>query len=71
MMGFEVEGVPAGKGILPIEKLVDRLLMWGKCESGILELWTPQQSTIEETITLETRWADESISYLKNIAGLN
>jgi hypothetical protein len=67
MMGFEVEGVPAGQGILPIGKLVNQLSEWGKCESGILELWTPQQPTIDETIRLESRWADESIAYLKGI----
>lgn len=67
MMGFEVEGVPAGKGILPIEKLVSQLRVWGKCESCILELWTPQQSTINETIRLESQWADESILFLKSI----
>ena len=67
MMGFEVEGVPAGQGILPIERLVSQLSEWGKCESGILELWTPQQPTIDETIRLESRWADESIAYLKGI----
>ena len=67
MMGFQVEGQPAGKGMLPIKDLVNKLTAFGRCQSGILELWTPQQNSIEETITLEKAWAEESIEFLKNI----
>jgi sugar phosphate isomerase/epimerase len=66
-MGFEIEGRPAGQGMLPIQKIVRELSKEGKCQSGILELWTPQQKSIEDTIALELSWADESIRYLKNL----
>jgi sugar phosphate isomerase/epimerase len=67
MMGFEVEGLPAGKGMLPVKNLIERLDRWGRCQSGILELWTPQQMNIEATIRMEKLWAMESIEFLKTI----
>jgi sugar phosphate isomerase/epimerase len=67
MMGFTIEGKPAGQGMLPIKQVLDKLEKWGRCQSGILELWTPQQTTIEDTIKLEEQWTAESIQYLKTI----
>lgn len=66
-MGFLVEGLPAGKGFLNIEMLVSRLSEYGKCDSAILELWTPPEAGIELTIKKEKEWADESVSFLKKI----
>jgi sugar phosphate isomerase/epimerase len=65
MMGFSIEGAPAGKGMLPIEEIILKLEKWGECESGILELWTPQSETLEETIRLEEKWVEQSINFLK------
>ena len=66
-MGIIIEGSPAGKGMLNISELVDKLCNTNKCQSAILELWTPPETKIEETILKEERWASESIEYLKNI----
>jgi predicted dinucleotide-binding enzyme len=33
-------------------------------QMAILELWTPYQGKMEDTISLEAQWADASISYL-------
>ncbi|MBK7713106.1 MAG: sugar phosphate isomerase/epimerase [Bacteroidales bacterium] len=66
-MGFVIEGRPAGKGMLDIRKLVKELSERGRCHSAILELWTPPEAVIEETIIKEERWAAESIDYLKSI----
>ncbi|HLF33821.1 MAG TPA: TIM barrel protein [Cyclobacteriaceae bacterium] len=66
MMGFVIEGVPAGKGMLPIAGIVGKLNELGRCQSGILELWTPQQASTSDTIKLENAWAEESIEYLKH-----
>ena len=66
-MGIIIEGAPAGKGMLNIRDLVDKLSLTGRCESGILELWTPPEKTIEETIKKEEEWALESINFLKTI----
>lgn len=67
MMGFMVEGTPAGQGMLPIEEIFMRLGKWGECESGILELWTPPAGNLKETITKESSWAEMSIGYLKSL----
>jgi 3-oxoisoapionate decarboxylase len=66
-MGFVIEGRPAGKGMLKIAQLVSELSGRGNCQSAILELWTPPEPAIEETILKEERWASESIEYLKQV----
>jgi L-ribulose-5-phosphate 3-epimerase UlaE len=66
-MGFVIEGRPAGKGMLNIRKTIENLSSMKKCNSAILELWTPPEPGIEETVIKEDKWAAESISYLKTI----
>lgn len=66
-MGFVIEGTPAGKGMLNIKPLVKELKRLNKCHSAILELWTPFQSDVSETIKLEEAWAKESIKFLKTV----
>jgi sugar phosphate isomerase/epimerase len=66
-MGIIIEGTPAGKGKLNITEVVEKLNATGKCNSAILELWTPPEDNIEDTIRKEEEWADESIEYLKKI----
>ncbi|TVQ06867.1 MAG: hypothetical protein EA359_00645 [Balneolaceae bacterium] len=66
-MGFVVEGVPAGRGFLNLPWILEKLHPWNRCQSAILELWTPPASTLEETIAKEDIWARESIHYLKQI----
>ena len=64
-MGFVIEGCPLGEGMLPVSELIRRVPE--KCQSAILEQWTPPEDTIEKTIEKEARWAEQSIKYLKNI----
>jgi 3-oxoisoapionate decarboxylase len=66
-MGFTVEGRPAGQGQLDIPWLLDLLRAEGRSPNAILELWPPRQSTVEETVALEQRWAVESIEYLRRL----
>jgi 3-oxoisoapionate decarboxylase len=66
-MGIIIEGAPAGKGMLNIKELVNKLYFTESCKSAILELWTPPEKIIEDTIIKEDRWAQESIKYLKNV----
>jgi sugar phosphate isomerase/epimerase len=61
-MGFVIEGTPAGQGRLNVPQTLAQL---PHCQSAILELWTPYQGNMEDTISLEAQWADASISYLK------
>jgi sugar phosphate isomerase/epimerase len=66
-MGIIIEGAPAGSGMLNIAELIKILTEKGRCQSAILELWTPPEETIENTIRKEEAWALESIKYLKGI----
>jgi sugar phosphate isomerase/epimerase len=65
MMGFQVEGRPAGQGQLNIPWLLKLLQEAGASCNAILELWPPEQQSLQETIALEQAWAIESISYLR------
>jgi len=65
-MGFIVEGAPAGKGLLDLDMIMEKLSAHGHCRSAILELWTPPEQSIEQTMAKEHKWAIESIEFLKN-----
>lgn len=71
-MGFIVEGRPAGQGMLPVPWLIREIKNRGKCQTAVLELWTPPEQTLKETIAKEKKWAEESISFLqKEINNMN
>jgi len=65
MMGFIVEGRPAGEGMLDVPWLLNRLRATGQCPNAILELWTPPGSNLDETMVREAAWADQSVRYLR------
>lgn len=64
-MGYVIEGCPLGEGMLPVQELINKVSP--RCNSAILEQWTPPEVTIGKTIEKEARWAEESIKYLKNM----
>ena len=63
-MGFVIEGCPLGEGMLPVFELIKKVSP--RCQSAILEQWTPPEESIEKTIEKEARWAEISIKYLKD-----
>lgn len=65
MMGFICEGTPAGQGMVETEWLFETLKESPYDFNLIIELWTPEQPELEETITLEQQWAVESVDYLR------
>ena len=65
MMGFTVEGRPAGTGQVDTPWLLDTLDRAGAAYNVILEVWPPEQPTVEESIALEDRWVRASIPYLR------
>ncbi|MFB3920907.1 MAG: sugar phosphate isomerase/epimerase family protein [Terriglobia bacterium] len=67
MMGFVVEGKPAGQGQLNIPWLLEILRAAGASGNAILELWPPEQKSLEETIALEQSWVAASIPYLRQL----
>jgi 3-oxoisoapionate decarboxylase len=66
-MGFTIFGTPAGKGRLEIPKLIKQLGEYGKCNTGVLELWPSPEVTAEATIAKERSWVGESALYLKSL----
>ena len=67
MMGFTIEGTPAGKGRLDVPWLLEKLRAAGRDPNAILELWTPPEDSIEKTIAKEDSWAQESVGYLRRM----
>ena len=66
-MGFTVEGRPAGQGRLDVPWLMGELSRMTRDPNAILELWTPPEERLEETIAKEARWAQESVAYLRTL----
>ncbi len=64
-MGFSVEGRPAGDGMLDLPDLLVELRRHGRCQTAVLELWTPPGASLDETIAKEEAWAGRSLEYLK------
>lgn len=65
MMGFVCEGCPAGQGLVDADWLFTILRASRYDFNVILELWPPEQSTLEETIALEQTWAELSVRFLR------
>jgi sugar phosphate isomerase/epimerase len=67
-MGYLVSGRPAGEGMLNVDWLLTELRCAGSKPNLILELWTPYQGSVEETVKLEQEWALRSVRFLKRYA---
>ena len=65
LMGFTVEGRPAGSGSLNVPRLLDQLAPFNRCQTAVLELWTPPGPKLEDTMAKEEAWAVQSLQYLK------
>ena len=63
--GFVVEGCAAGQGQLDVGRILRRVSELERESNLILELWPPPQATLADSIALESRWALESIRYLR------
>ena len=64
-MGFTVSGRPAGAGMLNLPALLEQLAPFQRCETAILELWTPPEPQLEMTLAKEAAWAVQSLDFLK------
>ena len=67
MMGFAIEGTPAGQGRLDIPWLLERLRAAGRDPNAIIELWTPPEPDLAATIAKEDAWARESVAYMRSV----
>jgi sugar phosphate isomerase/epimerase len=70
-MGFHIEGRACGGGKVDIPRFLARAADFrpahGFDYNVILELWTPKQPTLSESIALEAKWAAESVQYLRGL----
>jgi sugar phosphate isomerase/epimerase len=66
-LGFTIEGRPAGQGQLDIPWLLESLRQLGRDPNAILELWTPPDNTLVETMAKEATWATDSVAYLRQL----
>lgn len=64
-MGFQIDGRPAGKGMLNIPWLVAQVAYHGRCRTAILEQWVVPEQEWSTTIAKEADWATESMTYLQ------
>ncbi len=65
MMGFVCEGRPTGQGQLDIPWLLRTCSRSAYDFNIIIEIWPPEQKTLEETIRLEQAWAAESVAFMR------
>jgi sugar phosphate isomerase/epimerase len=65
LMGFQIDGRPAGKGMLNIPWLVEQVRPFYRCQTAILEQWVIPEINLSDSITKEVLWAEESVKYLK------
>ncbi len=65
MMGFLCEGTPAGQGMVETAWLLEQLQASRHPFNVIVELWPPEQPSLEATVALEQAWAVESVRYLR------
>jgi sugar phosphate isomerase/epimerase len=67
MMGFRIEGAPAGQGLLDVPWVLDQLRAFGRDVNVILELWPPPEPDVAATIAKEAMWRAASIRYLRTL----
>jgi len=69
-MGFTVQGTALGQGRLDVQSVI-AAVGGSKCDiTSVIELWTPRQSSYEETVALEESWAAPSVKFLRASIGL-
>lgn len=66
-MGFEVAGCQAGKGLLDVPEVIQKIRKEGRCRTITLEHWSNPEPDMELTIEKEVEAAKGSIKYLKEI----
>jgi 3-oxoisoapionate decarboxylase len=65
LMGFQIDGRPAGQGMLSVPWLLEKINSYGRCHTAVLEQWVVPEADLENTIGKEAAWAAASIRYLK------
>jgi len=71
MLGFRIEGTPAGQGTVDIPAVIQRVREANPSANAIVELWTPPQASLQATLDLEREWLFQSVRYLKGLAWMD
>ena len=71
MLGFVVEGRPAGAGMLDVAWLLGQLQAMGRSCNAIIELWTPPEADMDATLAKEAAWAHTSVVNMRQLVGTN
>jgi sugar phosphate isomerase/epimerase len=66
LMGFTVEGRAAGDGMVNLPNVLAQLNA-ARCQTAVLELWTPPETAISDTLAKERQWAKRSLDYLRGL----
>jgi sugar phosphate isomerase/epimerase len=69
-MGFTVQGTALGQGRLDVQSVIAAVGGLKRDITSVIELWTPRQSTYDETVALEEIWAAQSVKFLRASIGL-
>ncbi len=64
-MGFQIDGRPAGQGMLNVPWLMAQVGQYGRCQTAILEQWVVPEAEQAATLAKEAAWAETSMHYLK------
>jgi 3-oxoisoapionate decarboxylase len=68
LMGFLVEGRPAGEGDLDVPWLLEFVRNRVPRDINvILELWPPPEERVEDTLAKEDAWVQSSVRYLRGL----
>ncbi|MDW8291017.1 MAG: sugar phosphate isomerase/epimerase family protein [Armatimonadota bacterium] len=66
-LGFRIVGAPAGEGSVNLPEVIRRVRQANPQANAILELWTPPQASLQETLLLERQWLERSVRYLQTL----
>lgn len=64
-LGYLVSGCAAGDGLLDIDWIIGEMTRNKRDVNLIVELWTPFEGSVEETIAVEREWGARSAVFLK------
>jgi hypothetical protein len=51
--------------------ILEQLASFGRCQTAVLELWTPPQPQLEQTLDKQAAWAAQSFEFLKPLFSKN
>lgn len=69
LMGFLVSGRPLGQGMLPLAEVLETVARQGRCDTAVVEMWTPPESEMSATLAKEKDWAVRSVQVLRAALG--